>query len=176
MPTGATAPAAGAAATGGRGGSLPGGRSGAAGSTIAAGRHAAGPPIDDVTETFEDVKLLAVTGRNTRDQDVTLNFGGGQLAFVGKSTGVILATMPYRSTLRATYVRGRDPRWDPTMVSPPENLDVGGFLRTAKHWLVLQSNDAYLIVRLDDSNWRKVYQTFEARTQLTISRPASTDK
>ena len=119
---------------------------------------------------------MVVKGRDTSDQDVTMNFGGGEMRFVGRKSGAVMASMPYKSMMRATYVRARDPKWDPSMFSPPANLDAGGLLRTSKHWLVLQSRDAYILLKLEDSNWRKIYETVEARTALTISRPTSNDK
>lgn len=118
-----------------------------------------------------------VTDRNkTNDQDVTLNFADGTLAAVAKRGGAVLASIPYSAVVRATYVKARDPKWDTTVPGPPTNIDVGGMLRTAKHWIVLQGVDRYLVLRFEDSNWRRAFDTIRTRTGLTIDLPASNDK
>lgn len=108
---------------------------------------------------------MVVNGRKANDVDVSASFAAGRLELLDKKTGAARGAMPYTSTTAATYFRGRDPKWDRSLASPPENLDVGGVLRTAKHWLVFQSVDSYLVLRLDDSNWRKVLETVEARVR-----------
>jgi len=132
-------------------------------------------PIDDTHQAFSDVKVLVVTGRKTRDEDALLSFVGGQISVLAKNNGSAIATVPYRNVVHATYVHARDPKWAPALPSPPQDLDVGSVLRTSKHWLVLQSKDSYLLLRLDDNNWNRVLQTVEARTGLAIDRPKGGD-
>jgi hypothetical protein len=134
------------------------------------------PAFDDSAITIQDVKLLIVNGRDTDDEDVALSFGNGQVSLAGRKSGSVIAAMPYTSTLRATYTKARDPKWDSTIFGPPPKLDVGGVLRTSKHWLVLQARDAYLILRLEDSNFRQVLEAVGTRTSLPIDRPASNEK
>jgi hypothetical protein len=148
------------------------------GPTVAtAASSAPGPaPVAETPETFTDVKLMVVKGRKADDQDVSARFADGQITLVPKKGGEALASMRYSAAVRATYSRSRDPKWDAATFSPPQNLDVGGMLRTSKHWLVLQAQDAYLILRLDDSNFRRILETFTTRTSLAVDRPVSTDK
>ena len=49
-------------------------------------------------------------------------------------------------------------------------------MRTAKPWLVLQTNDAYVILRLDDRNVANVLEKLEASIHMAVDRPKSTDK
>ena len=95
---------------------------------------------------------------------------------LGRTSGAALASMPYEALLRATYVRGRDPKWDPSLAAPPQDLDVGGVFRTAKHWLVLQGRDSYMIVRLEDNNWRQILNTVVDRTKVQITLAKSEEK
>jgi hypothetical protein len=81
--------------------------------------------------------------------------------------------MPYSALLRATYVHARDPRWDATLPGPPQDLDVGGIFRTAKHWLVLQGRDSFMVVRLEDGNWRPAVNTVVDRTGVQLTLPNS---
>jgi hypothetical protein len=118
---------------------------------------------------FKDVRLLVVTGRRSNDQEGVLSFASGQFTLLGRSSGAALASMPYSSLVRATYVHARDPKWDPSLAGPPQDLDVGGVFRTAKHWLVLQGSDSYMVVRLEDGNWRPILNIVVDRTKVQIT-------
>jgi hypothetical protein len=132
------------------------------------------PPMDsDPLATFTDVKLLEISGKRGTDRDAILNFGGGQLLIMPRSGGAAMATLPYKRITRATYVRARDPKWNTALPSPPEGLDVGSFMRTARHWLVLQGPDHYEVLRLEDDNVTRILGAFEARTGIKIDRPKS---
>lgn len=146
----------------------------AASSTASSPRGPA--PVAETPELFTDVKLMVVKGRKADDQDVSARFADGHITLLAKKGGEPLASLPYTAAVRATYSRSRDPKWDATLFGPPQNLDVGGMLRTSKHWFVVQAQDAYLVLRLDDSNWRKLLDTFTERTAVTVDRPVSTDK
>lgn len=132
--------------------------------------------MEDELIAFPDVRILVVEGRKARDQEALLNFSGGQIAVLDRRAGTAMATIPYRNLVAATYVRARNPKWNAALVSPPNDLDVGGVLRTAKHFLTLQTKDAYQILRLEDANVLRVLQTVEARTGVTIDRPSSNDR
>ena len=103
-----------------------------------------------------------VTGRKAQDRDALLSFVGGQVTVLNRQGGAILATTSYQAIERATYVRARNPKWDPVLFSPPPDLDMPGILPTARHWLVLQGKAAYLILQLDGDNWLKVLETVES--------------
>jgi hypothetical protein len=120
---------------------------------------------------FTGAKILLVNGRRASDEDVSIRFGEGQIAVLAKGSNSLLASMPYSNVAGATYVDARDPKWDPALSSPPSNLDMPGFIRTAKKWLVVQARDSFIILRLDDSSWRRSLEIFEARTGKTVQRP-----
>lgn len=122
---------------------------------------------------FGDVKVLTVDGKKGHDEDVVLNFVAGQLSAVPKKGGSPIASMSYRDVAHATYIHAKDPKWDETLPGPPADLDIPGFLRGARHWLILQSKALYVILRLDDSNWSDVLSTFEARTGIKVDRPTA---
>jgi len=137
---------------------------------------AATPPIDDSLVGFGNVKVQIVTGRNSKDEDVLLNFGGGQIAVLPRSGGAALTSLGYRDVARATYVKARNPKWNASLPGPPENLDVGSFLRTSRHWLVLQTAGTFIILRLEDDNFARVIEAIEARTGLKVDRPTGDEK
>jgi hypothetical protein len=99
-----------------------------------------------------------------------LNFSGGQVMVMPKSGGEAIAAVPYKKILKATYTAARDPKWDASLPGPPEGLDVGTFMRTTRHWLVVQGSERFAILRLEDSNFRQILETFEARTGIKVER------
>lgn len=126
---------------------------------------------------MREVKMLIVTGKKTKDDDVFVSFANGQVSVLHKERGTPLMAWPYKNLLHATYVKARDPRWDTSFASPPEGLDVGGVLRTSKNWFVLQNHDSYLVLRLSDANYARVIELVEARAGIRVSRPqADSDK
>ena len=72
------------------------------------------------------------------------------------------------------FVRGKNPRWYPTLAGPPSDVDMpGGLFRTARGWLTMQSRGTYLIVRLNDGDFRQVLVTVTERTGLPVETVAS---
>lgn len=127
--------------------------------------------VDDSPAQF-DGKIITVTGKKTKDDDVQIRFGGGQIALVRKKDEASSVAWPYKNVAHVTYVKARDPQWDSSLPSPPDDLDVGGVLRTSKHWFVLQSKDTYLIFRLSDGDDAPhVIDAIQARTGVTVSQP-----
>jgi len=128
------------------------------------------PEPSETQVVFPDVKVLMISGKRAQDRDALLSFVGGQMTVLNKEGGTIITATPYKAIERATYIRARNPKWDPSLFSPPENLDMPGILPTARHWLVLQSRTAYLILQLNGSTWQKVLETVEGRTGLKVDR------
>ena len=114
---------------------------------------------------------MAVAGRKADDREITLWFANGYINAIAKGGEQSLGALPYKAVAGATYLRARDPKWNPDLASPPDKLDVGGMLRTDKNWLVVQSRDAFLIFRLDEGNARTILQTLTERTGVAIDYP-----
>ena len=121
-----------------------------------------------VTAVFGKVKWLAVHDGRTTDHDVQLLFSKGQLDVVTDDARATIATIPYRKIAKATYVRARDPRWDPQLSAPTDKINVPGVLGKPRHWLVVQTRQTYAILRLDGSDWAEVLSAFTARTSMPI--------
>jgi hypothetical protein len=159
---GQATPAAPSGTTGPAAASPAGTKSGAAGK----------PASDDALITFPNVKVLAVNGRRASDRDVVLNFAAGSIAIMPREGGEALRSVPYRQIVRMTYVKANKPRWDDTLPAPPADLDVGGgILNRSRHWLIVQTKEAYVILRLEDGNAVRILDTLESRTGLKVERP-----
>jgi eukaryotic-like serine/threonine-protein kinase len=136
----------------------------------------ASPAVDAVPVVFNDVKYIQVQRDKGDDQDARLIFGGGVIQVLSRNKDQAFTSEPYRQLARATYVRAKNPKWDPQLAGPPLTIDLSGLFRNTRHWLVLQSKTTYVILRLEDSNWQQILDTFETRTGLKVDRPPSTDK
>jgi serine/threonine-protein kinase len=128
------------------------------------------PEANDAQVVFPDVKVLLINGRRAQDRDALLSFVGGQMTVLNREGGTIIASTTYKAIERATYTRARNPKWDPSLFSPPDNLDMPGILPTARHWLVLQNRTSYLILQLGGNTWPKVLETIESRTGVKVDR------
>jgi serine/threonine protein kinase len=136
----------------------------------------ADPPANDPLVSFPDVKIYAVSGRNTSGRDVDLQFAAGQLTVLPSAGGAAFGSINYKTIAKATYTKARDPKWDPALPSPPQNLDVGSAFRLSGHWLVLQTETGFTILRLEDNNFARIIGTLEARAGIKVDRRTSTDK
>jgi hypothetical protein len=119
---------------------------------------------------FVDVKLLEVKGTKADDQDVVLNMAAGQLSVVSKKGGNALRALPYSQLARVTYSHSKDPQWDARFSSPPPKLDTPGVFKSSRHWLTLQTQTDYMILRLADGNFASILQAVESRTGQAIDR------
>jgi hypothetical protein len=136
------------------------------------------PTTDTELATFGDVKYLKVHGKDADDDDAILQFVGGQVVVTSKKGGPADAMVPYRRVAHATYVHAKMPKWDPGLPAPIDGFNVPGIglFRPARHWLVLQTRTDFTILRLDDSNWKQIIETFEARTGLKVDQPPNGDR
>jgi hypothetical protein len=118
------------------------------------------------------VKLLAVNGSRTVASDALVQFSDSEVSVQppnGKSAPSVLS---YQRITRATYTHGKDPKWDAALSGPVGKIDVPGILGRARHWLVLQGPDQYLILRLDGGDRLEVMKAFEERARIVIDRAA----
>jgi len=122
---------------------------------------------------FDTIKLLKVAGRKGEDVDAAIKFGGGAIAIAPKRAGdANPVTFLYRELLAATFVRERDPKWVPTLASPPADLDVPGglFGRRPRPWLVLQGQARYVVLTLPDAEAEQILKAVAAHSRVKIDR------
>src|SRR5690606_36519369 len=102
------------------------------------------PPVE-----VPGIKVMVLDGREADDVDATLTFTATRAEAVGDDDGGSVASWAYDDIAGATYVHARDPRWSDEFASPPDNLDVGGMFRQSRHWLTLQNDEDFIILRLE---------------------------
>jgi serine/threonine-protein kinase len=121
--------------------------------------------------SFKNVKLLTVNGSRSTASDAVLLFSDAEISVQSSDAKTEAAALRYPQIAKATYVRARDPQWDPLLSAPAGKIDVPGILGRSRHWLVLQSKDAYVILRLDGEDRLDVLKAFEERTGIVVERP-----
>jgi len=138
------------------------------------GRGVAPGSVADLPVTFADLRAFVVNGKKAEEQDAILRFEGGAITLSADKGGRVFGALPYREVTSATFVRAKNPRWYPTLASPPSGVDMpGGLFRSARAWLALQSRDAYVIVRLNDDTFRRVLDAVTERTGLKVEQLAA---
>jgi hypothetical protein len=145
--------------------------------SAATGRRGAppAPPVDTAPVVeISNVRVMTVDGRRASDREVTLTLGNGRIVATTRGDDpTTLASWLYGSVTGVTYVYARNPRWNPELASPPDDLEVGGMFRTSRHYMTLQNPTEFVILRLEDINIIQVIRELEARTGLTIRRQAN---
>jgi serine/threonine protein kinase len=122
--------------------------------------------------SFSDVKFLAVNGSHTSASDAVVHFSDVEVSVQPPNGQAAAAVLSYQQIAKATYAHGRDPKWDPALSGPAQRVNVPGILGRARHWLVLQSAESYLILRLDGDDRLEVMKALEERAGIVIDRSA----
>jgi serine/threonine protein kinase len=120
---------------------------------------------------FGHVRMFSLDGDKTNSRDIVVNLSGDRMMLLPNDGGAPITVLPYRAVQQATYVRARDPRWNPSLSSPAWKASGAGFFSRARHWLVVQTKEASVILQLDADRSESVLQTFENRTGLKVLRP-----
>ena len=130
------------------------------------------PAVDDSPVAFRDVRLLTLTGKKAGETVALLGFGNGEVSGLAPSGATIVA-LPYGEITNAIYTRAKDPKWSVVLASPPADVDLpGGLFRSARRWLTLQSRSNFIIVRLNDNDWRQVIDMLATRAGVKVDVPA----
>jgi hypothetical protein len=148
-----------------------------AGSELAArGRGPVKPLGVDPLASFPGIRAIVVAGKKGEERTAELRFAAGEITVVDARAVTPIVVLRYRDLVRAIYTRARAPRWDPSFAAPPPDLDLpgGGIFRLARHWLVLQSNTTFAILRLNDDDWRGIVEKVTERTGLRVDQSAGT--
>ncbi len=132
------------------------------------------PPSSDTTAStmFRGVRALVLDGRRAQERPAVLAFADGAVTLLDDAGSTAIAKMSYRQVTAAAYTRARQPRWYPTLAGPPIDTDMpgGGLFRGDRHWLTLQSRDAWMIVRMNDGDWQPITRTVTALLGIPVDQ------
>jgi hypothetical protein len=105
-----------------------------------------------------------------------VQFSAAEVILLPADSKAAPSTVPYQRIARATYVHGRDPKWDPGLSAPAEKIGMSGLLARPRHWLVLQGVDSYVVLRLDGDDWSDLMKALEERARIVIDRASTVKK
>jgi serine/threonine-protein kinase len=142
------------------------------------GGTSSGSATTSLPESFGDIKTLVADGAKSRELDALLILEPDRLVVRNRDNGSILQAASYQSIAAATYTRSKQPRWqeDGSVAPIPKGFSGSGFfLKSSRHWLTLQSKTEFVVLRLEDKNFRMVVASVEARTGLKVQQPVARD-
>jgi len=134
-------------------------------------------PIAAGTDTFENVELIQANGHKVRETSVRVVFGETGMQVVSRSNGSVIKDWSYDKIRSAEYSYTKNPRWKTGMglgvasVLFPPLLLVAipvGFSKHRRHWVTIQTDDDFAVLKVG-KGIRKVFMpTFETRTSHQI--------
>ena len=137
----------------------------------------ASPAIDAAPVVFNDVKYIRIQGDkgDDRGREVDLRRRADPGAAAQQGSGLHVRAVP---AARARDVRAREESEMGSGAGRSAAHDRPVGLLVAEHAALARPavEDDFVILRLDDSNWQTILDTFETRTGLKVDRPPSTDK
>jgi len=130
-------------------------------------------PVFAQQQTFTKIKYMQPVGDKSKEIDSRLIFMDESLEVYNKKTGESLKKIPYTDIKGATYSKSKHPRWK-SGAGAAVAIGIFAipifFMSGKKHWLTLQLEDDYLILRLDKNNFATVLAAFESRTEIKPER------
>lgn len=132
------------------------------------------PPV-----VFETKALVRTAGAQ-RERDARLVLADGKITVSATDDARrTLRSVPYESVTSISYSRGRDPMWNspdgPARVARAGGGVLGKWgIFVERHWISLrtETDDGFVILRVNDEQVRKVLTALEERTGRTAQRVA----
>jgi hypothetical protein len=122
-------------------------------------------------EEFQKIKLLTRDGEKTAETDAILVLAPDRLVVRSKKGDWEMKSLAYRDIRSAEYAYSKHPRWKEGLGAA---IAVGVFaapiffLKGKKHWLTVQTEDDYAVLRLDKNNYELVCLSFTAATGIEV--------
>ena len=122
-------------------------------------------------QEFQKIKLLSQDGEKTKETDAILVLDRDRLVVRAKKGRSELKTLAYRDIRIAEYSYSKHPRWKEGLGTA---IAVGifaapiFFLKGKKHWLTVQTDDDYAVLRLDKKNYELVCSSFTAASGIDV--------
>ena len=120
---------------------------------------------------FQKVKWLMPSGKKSKEISVTLWFAEDKLVIRSDLGGRDVKSFPYTAIRRGDYSYSKHPRWKSGIGAA---IVVGifavpvFFMKSKKHWLTVQTENDYAVLRLHKKNFLNVRAVFETMTGLKV--------
>jgi eukaryotic-like serine/threonine-protein kinase len=121
--------------------------------------------------TFDKVKVLILEGAKSRERDAVLRLDSHHLSVNLEDDFSVFKELKYPDLRAATFSQSRHPRW-----KEGGALAIGAgvlalpvfFLKSTRHWLTIQTEDDFVVLRLDKNNYRLVIPALESRSGIKV--------
>ena len=120
-------------------------------------------------QTF-DAEMLVSNGKNQDEEFISIQFGEDDVTFLSKKPGVT-KTFKYSDIRMAEYSYSKKPRYTTGAML---GLAVTVFLlplmftKSKKHWMTVQTESDYAVLKLKKSNYRMIMPAFETHGAKVI--------
>lgn len=110
-----------------------------------------------------DAEMLVSNGKNQDEESISIQFGETTVTFASKKPG-LSKTFNYADIKMAEYSYSKKPRYTTGAVL---GLAVTIFLlplmftKSKKHWMTIQTEKDYVVLKLKKSNYRLITPSFE---------------
>jgi hypothetical protein len=128
-------------------------------------------------ETFQNIEMLEPSGEKIRETAVRVQFDGDTMRIVSRSKGTVLKEWRYDTIKSAEYSYTKNPRWKTGLglgvasIAFPLLLIIAipvAFTKHRRHWVTIQTENDYAVLKVSKSVRKVFMPTFETRTSVPI--------
>ncbi len=122
-------------------------------------------------ETFGKSQLVIQQGEKSKMVDVLVVFEEERLLLTNKKKNEVLKTFEYKDIKSAEYSHSKHPRWKTgaALIIPLTIFALPFFfLKGKKHWLTIQTEGDYAVLKLDKKNYKFINAAFEAHSGIEV--------
>ena len=122
-------------------------------------------------ETFGKSKLVVQQGDKSKMVDVLVVFEEDRLLLTNKKKSEVLKTFEYKDIKSAEYSHSKHPRWKTgtALIIPLTIFALPFFfLKGKKHWLTIQTQGDYAVLKLDKKNYKFINAAFEGHSGVAV--------
>ena len=123
-------------------------------------------------ETFRKSRFLIQRGEKSKMVDVVIVFEKDSLEFRERGSRYVLKHFEYKNIKSAEYSHSKHPRWKSGAAA---FLPLGVFalpiffMKGKKHWLTIQAQGDYAILKLDKKNYKFINAAFGGHTGVKVT-------
>ena len=123
-------------------------------------------------ETFGKSQLVVQQGDKSKMVDVLVVFEEDRLLLTNKKkTSEVLKTFEYKDIKSAEYSHSKHPRWKTgtALIIPLTIFALPFFfMKGKKHWLTIQTEGDYAVLKLDKKNYKFINAAFEGHSGVEV--------
>ena len=123
-------------------------------------------------QTFQQVKFLKVVGDKTKEVKAHLIVAGDSIRVLDPKSARTLKEVPYSEIKAASYSFSKHRRWRAGLaVAAVVHVFAAPlfFMKGKKHWLTFETEEDYLALRLDKSNFEGILAAVDRRLKDTTA-------